>query len=145
MNDKNIDKLFDNIVDENIPAFDENAKKSAIHNAKQEFSQAFSDSTRLIDNRDKPVSKFSQSIRRMFMSIINDKPTSNAFATAAIAFVGVSVYFMLPNFQSKDLQVRETNIQESVTNKTANSKTTNSKINPIEPSAQLQRRSQQLR
>ena len=137
MNDKKIDTLFDNIVDENIPAFDENAKKSAIHDAKQEFSQAFSDSTRLIDNRDKPVSKFSQSIRRMFMSIINDKPTSNAFATAAIAFIGVSVYFMLPNFQSNDLQVRETNIQESFTNKTANSKTTNSKINPIEPSASV--------
>jgi len=59
MNDQEFNDLFDDISKESIPKLDENAKKSAINTAKQEFSQAFADSSRLIDNRDKPVSKFS--------------------------------------------------------------------------------------
>lgn len=112
MNDQEFNDLFDDISKESIPKLDENAKKNAINTAKQEFSQAFTDSSRLIDNRDKPVSKFSQSIRRIFMSLINDKPnnslfTGNAFATAAVAFVGISVFFMLPNFQTQEIVTTE--------------------------------------
>lgn len=82
------DKFIDDLLDQPIPDADENARKIALNAAMSEFSQGIQEPARPIDNK--------QSIWSYLMSILNNQNTGKVFATVAVAFVAVSVAFMLP-------------------------------------------------
>ncbi|MFT5572466.1 MAG: Ca-activated chloride channel family protein [Cryomorphaceae bacterium] len=104
MNDKSIDDLFD----QNIPEAYSNARKIAINSAMSEFSQAFDDSARPIGTRGTLFSKILNHLRSFFMTTPSTPRISNTFATIAIAFIAVSVFFFLPK-QSKESITLNTN------------------------------------
>jgi Ca-activated chloride channel family protein len=111
MNDKQIDDL----LDQNIPEAGSNARKIAINLAMSEFSQAFDESARPIGTRDTLFSKAINTFRRFFMNTPSTPRISNTFATIAIAFVAVSVFFFLPERQDPNLITRPTSTEiESV-------------------------------
>jgi len=108
MNPKDIDQLIDELLEQPVPSADQARKDAAIQVATSEFaaqskkeaSQGFEASTRPIDDRDTPLSKLNQSIRSFFMNILNNRMAYSAFGTAAIAFVAVSVVFIMPSTQT---------------------------------------------
>jgi len=117
MNDKHLDDLFD----QTIPDADPNAKKIAINSALSEFSQAFEETARPIDNRDNWFSTLNKSIRSFFMNPTKKLTSSGAFATVAVAFVALSLVYLWPNLQSTP---------DSITQNT-----TDKQPVPIEPNA----------
>jgi len=108
MTPKDIDQLIDELLEHPVPSADQARKDAAIQVATSEFaaqskkeaSQGFEASTRPIDDRDTPLSKLNQSIRSFFMNILNNRMAYSAFGTAAIAFVAVSVVFIMPSTQT---------------------------------------------
>ena len=97
MNDQQLDNLFD----QTIPNADENAKKIAINTALSEFSQGFDQSTRLTDNRGNWFSMKLKSIGSYLMTPQKNSRFNGTFASLAVAFIGVSVYFLIPESQKE--------------------------------------------
>jgi len=98
MNDKHLDDLFVQA----IPEADPNAKKIAINAAMSEFSQASEAPTRPIDNRDNWFSTLTKSIWSFFMNPTQKPGISSAFVTGAIAFVAISLVFIMPSLRDEN-------------------------------------------
>jgi len=91
------DKFIDDLLDKPIPKSDSNAKKIAINLARSEFSQGIPTSTRPIDDESTMLSIQHSPSWRKVMIFLNSPRNIKAFTTAAIAFVALSVAFLLPN------------------------------------------------
>ena len=95
MNEKDIDKLLDDILEQPVPEADQERKQQAIAMAKAEFNQGIQNTARPIDNRENSFSKIVKSIGSFFMNLTNNPLAGNAFGTIAIAFVAVSAVYLL--------------------------------------------------
>ncbi|MEM7360461.1 MAG: VWA domain-containing protein [Pseudomonadota bacterium] len=109
MNDKQIDKMLDDLLDTPVPDADAKARQQAIDMAKshfeEEFHQGTQTSTRPIGNREASaaegvLSRLTQPIRSLIMNLLENRVAYNAFATIAIAFVALSLVFVMPSMQT---------------------------------------------
>ena len=111
MNDKhipdNIDELVDDLFDQDVPPVSQAHKQQTMKMATEEFNQTFSqekvESARPIDNRDTSQGWFSSISQSIWSFIMNTDYNSTAykgFATAGVAFLAVSVFFMMPSTQT---------------------------------------------
>lgn len=106
MNDKQIDKMLDDLLDSSAPEADAGAKQQAIQMAKSQFEEEFNQGTQSLT---RPIgnpgatssiaglSNLIQPIRSLLMNLLNNRVSYNAFATIAIAFVALSLVFVMPN------------------------------------------------
>ena len=111
---KGFDQNFDQLFDQSIPDIDQNAKKIAINQALENFSQGIEESPRLIDDRDKWFSIMVLSIRRFFMNNTHKPVLSNTFATIAVTFIALSVVLLIPNLENelhRDLKTNSSTIK----------------------------------
>ena len=83
------DRFIDDLLDQDIPQPDSEVRKRAITLAVSEFSQGFEESSRPID--DEQPSSWSH-----LMSFLRNPNTGRVFATVAVAFVAVSLIYLLP-------------------------------------------------
>ena len=92
------DKFVDDLLDQAIPAVDPNAKKIAINSAVAEFTQGIDQTARPIDEGSKTLSTNHSSLWSKFMKLFNfNSPLAGkAFASLAVAFIAVSVVFIMP-------------------------------------------------
>jgi len=101
MSNENFDKDFDELFNQNPPDINSQAKKVAINQALENFSQGIDESTRPIDNRDNWFSTIIQSIGSFFMNTTHKPALSNSFATIAVAFIAVSLVLLIPNLSDE--------------------------------------------
>ena len=104
MNDQQLDDLFD----QNIPLPDENAKKIAINSAMSEFSQGIGSQARLTNNRGNWFSRTVKSFGSYLMTPQKNSRFNGTTASIAIAFVAVSVYFLMPSLPNKRSTIENT-------------------------------------
>lgn len=95
------DQQLDDLLDQDIPSPDENAKKITINNAMSEFSQGFDSPDRLMSNRGNWFSRTLKSFGSYLMTPQKNSRLNGTTASIAIAFVAVSVYFLIPNLQKQ--------------------------------------------
>ncbi|MBL4671544.1 MAG: hypothetical protein JKX81_04735 [Arenicella sp.] len=100
MNDKDIDDL----LDQDIPEADTNARKIAINLAVSQFSQEINQgnirAARPIDNEGTPSSK--RSIWRQRMNFLKKPNSGQVFATVAVGFIAFALVSQIPDLEPND-------------------------------------------